>query len=74
MNKRKIIVISILIIFINFLAWIIRTNKCNMSLNLIDLLIVTEDILKENNIHFWLNCGINNIDILHRNIIRLYQK
>lgn len=55
----KVLIISLLVFVDIYFIWIDETNKCNMALNLIDLLEVTDDILKRNNIEFWLNCGIN---------------
>lgn len=50
-----------MIILITYYSWLHFENKCNMSVNLTDLLQITTHILKENDINFWINWGI----ILH---------
>lgn len=55
----KLLLILIFLFVVIFFVRINRTNQCNMAVNLIDLLKVTDDILKRNNIEFWLNWGIN---------------
>lgn len=48
----------VIIILIMYYSWLHFENKCNMSVNLSDLLAITTYVFKANDIDFWINWGI----------------